>query len=388
MRTLSSHTQLTDPYRAGIELGEAIAPLIPEVVFLFSSIHLSAPDLLEGLHDALGRNDILVIGNSGDGCYETAGAFDHGAAVLALNSEGAVRWRIESLEGLSDNVGPRLGQLFSGLSDKGEPPSLAYLVSDFRVDTGVIEKLLRFSVPYPVIGGLAMDDRHWEKCHVYMNRRVLDNSLVVLAAYGRLPFSIFVGNTQTPVGKSARIDSSGTNQIHRIDGISGQEFIERETGKPLLQTDRGIICIKVRNSDTDNEEWLRSIRIDDSGTPGSLRFFGGIPDQASVQACRVHPPLMISEVEQIAAQANELCPRAVAALVISCTGRKALLGKQIECDIAALGRAFPWHLPVAGFPSSGEIAPLRKNGIYTRNLMHNMTYVLLVIENEEVGEER
>jgi hypothetical protein len=35
---------------------------------------------------------------------------------------------------------------------------------------------------------------------------------------------------------------------------------------------------------------------------------------------------------------------------------------------------------LAGFPSFGEIAPLRRRGGYTRNLFHNMTYVLLLLE--------
>ena len=39
MRTQSAQTHQSDPYRAGLELGEALAECAPEVVFLFSSIH-------------------------------------------------------------------------------------------------------------------------------------------------------------------------------------------------------------------------------------------------------------------------------------------------------------------------------------------------------------
>ena len=71
MRARSSSTIVTDPYRAGIALGESLATMSPEVVFLFSSIDYSVPELLEGLHDALDRDDVIVVGNSGNGFYET-----------------------------------------------------------------------------------------------------------------------------------------------------------------------------------------------------------------------------------------------------------------------------------------------------------------------------
>lgn len=86
MQAISSSTVITDPYRAGIALGESLASMSPEVVFLFSSVHYSVPELLEGLHAALDRDEVIVVGNSGNGFYEITGAYDHGAAVLGADS--------------------------------------------------------------------------------------------------------------------------------------------------------------------------------------------------------------------------------------------------------------------------------------------------------------
>ena len=58
---------------------------MPEVVFLFTTIdYADSADILEGLHDGL-EKDCIVIGNSGDGFYETEGANDFGASALGLN---------------------------------------------------------------------------------------------------------------------------------------------------------------------------------------------------------------------------------------------------------------------------------------------------------------
>nr|WP_294249201.1 FIST C-terminal domain-containing protein [Propionivibrio sp.] len=89
---------------------------------------------------------------------------------------------------------------------------------------------------------------------------------------------------------------------------------------------------------------------------------------------------MVAEVHAIAEAASASGKGAAAALVISCSGRKVLLGEQIKHETSALTEAFAPDLPLAGFTSFGEIAPLRRADGYTRNLFHNMTYVLLVIE--------
>ena len=82
MRALSSKTELFDPYRAGFALGENLAALAPEVVFLYSSMHYATPELLEGLYDGLDSDKAIIIGNTGAGIYETSGFITQGAAAL------------------------------------------------------------------------------------------------------------------------------------------------------------------------------------------------------------------------------------------------------------------------------------------------------------------
>ncbi len=51
MLALSAFTNQSDPYRAGLALGEALAKIRPEVVFLFCSINYgSSADLAHIFH--------------------------------------------------------------------------------------------------------------------------------------------------------------------------------------------------------------------------------------------------------------------------------------------------------------------------------------------------
>jgi len=381
MRAVSFSTLIVDPYRAGLALGESLVALSPEVVFLFSSKHFSNPELLEGLYDALERDDVIVVGNSGDGFYETVGASDYGAAVLGLNSGGTVRWQLEQIAGLDVGLDLKFEQMMRRLSATGETPCLGFLVSDFRVEGGRIDALLRQWVKFPTVGGLATDDHRQVCCALYVNREVISDALFFLAAYGDLHFTIALENTQRAVGRAGLVEISEATEIHRIDGRSAIAFVERETGKPLLHTDRGVLSVQVSDPEAPDEKRLRAIFEDFSEHSGSIHLFGGIDQGHSVQICLASPEDMVAKVQQVAENEYARGRRPVAALIVSCSGRKALLGTLIEHEISALTRIFSPDLPLAGFPSAGEIGPLRRGNAYTRNLFHNMTYVLLLIED-------
>lgn len=380
MRAASFKTDVVTPYRAGLALGQALAPLMPEVVLLFTSIHYSVPDLLEGLYDALESEDVIVVGNSGDGCYESDGILDFGAAVLGLNSDGQVRWRLERADGLQGDPEEKLRRVFSSLSADGESPSLAYLAATFSVDGSRIEAALNKETRFPVVGGLAGDDLQMAGSRVYANHEVLNDAIVVLAAYGDLRFSIMCGNSLQPVGRIGRVDAATNTQIDVIDGIGAMAFIEQSIGKPVLETDRGVLSLLVESSTTDKEKCLRSIVPHFSLSDGSVGLFGGVSTGDRVQVCTVQPECLMADVSAIADAVRTRHRDPAAALIISCSGRKAILGKHIENEVSALTDAFPCGLPLAGFPSFGEFCPQWNGQGYGRNLFHNMTYVLLMIE--------
>ena len=98
-----------------------------------------------------------------------------------------------------------------------------------------------------------------------------------------------------------------------------------------------------------------------------------------MQVCLAQPDLIIEETYKLAALAaaeNTISP--VAAIIVSCAGRKNLLGARLHNETTAFTQYFG-KLPLVGFPSLGEIGPLRTANGYSGNLFHNMTYALLLI---------
>ncbi|WP_374561952.1 FIST signal transduction protein [Ideonella sp.] len=378
----SSHSLASDPYRAGIELGTALAEIRPELVLLFAAVaHARNPELLEGLYDALGSRDAVIAGNSGDGYFVPEQASNLGVAALGLSTQGAARFHVASASGVQAEPEAAVRRCVAELATQvRQPPSLYLMFSDFRTDASRIETVVRDEIAVPVIGGLAADDNQMQQCYVFCNGQILTDHVVMVAIDGELSFDISIGNSLNPVGSAGRVDrASGTN-VMQIDGLEAMAFIERETGKQVLQTDRGVLALTVIDSDRRDEKILRAIVPDFSVESGSLGLYGGIRTGKHVRVCLAEPEQLISEVYRIAAEARSRHFEPAAAFFVSCNGRKWLLGEQIRHETLALSETFGQNLPLIGFASFGEIGPLKAaDGGYTRNLFHNMTYVLLLI---------
>ncbi len=382
MKACSAFTKATDSYRAGLELGNELLSTQPEVIFLFSTIHYShSAELIEGVYDAIENENIIIIGNTGDGCYESKGPMESGAAALGLNSEGRVKWHLLYESGIADSPKAVTQTLIRRLANVTSLENIAFsfLVSDFHTDATEIESAIQEITAFPIVGGLAADDNQMKKCVLYANNKMLTDAAVLLAAEGDIRFDISIGNSLTPIGKTGTIDKAKGTDILSIDGRPAMDFMEREMGKPVLQSDRGVTTLTIIDEDQPDIKRLRSIVPNFSSSEQTLGLYGGIEEGRSVQVCQAEPKQLIQEVVTIATKAKESGFQPAAAIIVSCSGRKWVLGDDIKYEISSLSDNFDSPLPIVGFPSFGEIGPLKTESGYTRNLFHNMTYVLLLI---------
>lgn len=388
MQIRSSCTVLTDQYRAGLELGEDLADIQPEVVLLFTAASYGgSPELVEALLEGLDQPETPVIGCSGDGIYADRGAADHGVVAVGLHTGGQVSWEVCTERGVEAAPRESARRLRERLQQHpAGAPDLVLLFSDFRTDASELEKELA-AAPFPIVGGLAADDNRRARCHLYANGEVLTDALVALAVHGPLRFEVHIGNALDAVGEPGMVEDASGRNIHRISGMRAMDFFEQETGKPVMHTDRGVNCLSIIDHDDPGVRRLRSIVPDFSTDDGIIGLYGGIENGRQVQVCLARPERLIEEVGEIARTVAARPWRPRLALIISCAGRKGLLQERIGQEVTALHQALGNDLPVCGFPSFGEIGPLRSHHGegYTRNLFHNMTYVLLVVGDNDTS---
>ena len=378
MRALSVTTREPDAYRAGAELGAGLRDFQPEQVLLFSTIQYNgSPELLHGFFDSLER-EVPLIGGTGDGFYASTGAADWGAVAIGLHGEGKLRWQVSKATGLAAKpencTRSALQQAAAGLE-----PTLFLLFCDFRSDATRIERVIEREIKVPVVGGLAGDDNRIERCFQFCGREVLTDSAVALAIDGPLKYEIRIGNSIPAIGDTGQVDVASDTEIQRINGLSASDFIEQQTGKPILHSDRGVTTFTVIDADNPSVRRLRSIVQDRCERDGALRLYGGIEAGKRIQVCLARPSELVAEVQHLADELVDSGFTPAAAVIVSCAGRKWLLGADVEQEVQLLKARIDPNLPLAGFPSFGEIGPLKLDAGYSANLFHNMTYVLLML---------
>jgi len=380
MRAKSVATRQLDPYRAGLELGEGLRDLAPEVVCLFSAIHYGgAPELLEGLHDALPRAP-LVIGATGDGFYEAGTVADVGASALGLHSDGRVRWHLATATGVAGDADQALDRCLAELTAAagGEPLALCLLFADFRADAARLVDVIGQRVGAPTVGGLAGDEYRMERCFVYANRETLTDGLALLGATGDLRFAIHVGGDLTPIGRAGVVSDATGTRVDRIDGRAAMDFIAEQAGKPLSPADIGVAAFRIGDPGGSGQHCLRTIRKID-GYDGSVTLFGAVQPGQPIRFCQASPEVIVSEAYEVGARLRDEAFDPAAGVVISCAGRKFVLGnRDDDHEVGAVRAGCGREFPLVGFPSFGEIGPRRTAEGYTRPLFHNMTYILLV----------
>jgi hypothetical protein len=359
--------------------------LEPEVVFLFPSIHYQgSPELSAGLYEALGSPSLVVIGNTGQGFYERNGCGDIGVAALGLNTRGRVRWHLRHATGLHAEPYETTRRCIESFGPAADGARLFFFGSDFRTDTSEVVRALSDHLPAPAVGGSAGDDYRMQRCFQYANQEVLEDSIVMLACEGPLAFDIRVSHELKRVGSVGTVTRAQGTVIETVDDLPAMEFLTRQLGRPYFEMDMGVICLEVVREDAESDVRLRSLMPYLERGSGNLRLYGGIEVGSRIQCCIASAHGLVEEVIRLSEDLADLSFEPRAALVVSCAGRKQLLGGSIEHEVAAVRQALSQPsggqpVGIAGYPSFGEFAPLRCAGGYTRNLFHNMTYALLLL---------
>ena len=383
MQCESASSTNTDAYRAGSEVGEGLAAAHPEVILLFVSPNykIDFADVLAGLRDGLGSALPLVFGCTGDGIYETRNVAHHGISALGLNSGGRVQGAVATARGVAaDSFGAAQDCARRALEKLGGKADFAFVMADgIKADGSLVVDGLRSVLPVPFLGGLAADDRKFTGTFVLVGEEILEDAVAVLLAHGDLRIWMNAASGWTPIGKAGTIEACQGNVIERISGLTANEFMRQQLGKSPSEVDIGLVPLAT-SSQGDADHLALRAPLSFDAKAGTVTVVGSIERGASVRVCTATRAEVIAGVDQALQDAPRQGFKAAAALIVSCAGRKWVTGnhghEEVERVFAALGR----RLPLAGFPSFGEIAPFRRaDGTYTSTRFHNVTFTLCLI---------
>jgi len=365
-----------------VEIGKQFAGFEPEVIFLFSSIdYKGSPELLEAIYDELKSDDIVLIGNTGDGFFEEHKVANIGVSALGINSDKAIKWHLTSEGGVGNDPYGATKRCFETLQKScSSEPALYFIASDFRTDASKIVSSIQEMTSTPVVGGYAGDHFQKKKCFVYANRQVVSDHIAMLAIEGPLAYDIRFANQQHRLGEEGIVTKCNGQMVQTIDNMPAMAFVEKQLGKPFADIDKGMVTLELLNRN--GQRTIRCIRIPDLDFNGSAELFGSIDEGSTVHICITPPEMIISDVRNIAGDLNKLSFEPKAALIISCAGRKSVLKDGLKFEPQEILKGCPTLTGLVGYPSFGEFGPLIGPEGYEKTIFHNMTSIVLTIGSE------
>ncbi|MDR3374480.1 MAG: FIST N-terminal domain-containing protein [Ancalomicrobiaceae bacterium] len=213
----------------------------------------------------------------------------------------------------------------------------------------------------PITGGMASDGPAFEKTLVAAGAVPEPYRVVAIGFYGpafRMGYGIGAG--WQVFGPRRRVTRSSGNRIYDVDGLPVLDLYRRYLGDDefsgLPRT--GLLYpLQVHHPEAPDRAVIRAVLGVDH-TDGSMYFGGDIPVGAIVQLMRGSFPRLSEAAGQAAAVAHgSVDLSASAAVLVSCIGRRILMGSHTDDEVAAVVEELGAQVPCIGFYSLGEICP-------------------------------
>ncbi len=225
----------------------------------------------------------------------------------------------------------------------------------------------------PVFGGAAAI--HWtddQKIRQFYNDEVLEDAIPILLWSGPLAYAFAIANSWKPIGKKAIATACEDRIVGRIGEMTAVDFYRHYLGDHSEPAREFVLAVFEEGRE---QAYLRAPKA--YNPDNSITFSESIPEGSLVQLTEAIRDVIIEDTRQTAEQLSrdlEFTP--CFALAFSCAFRKELLGTRTNEELQILREAFPQPLPINGFYSFGEIAPLHR-GRPTR--YHGATLVTLLV---------
>lgn len=229
-----------------------------------------------------------------------------------------------------------------------------------------------------ISGGLAGDGANFACTLVGLDEQPLAHCVAAIGFYGD-KISIKTGSMGgwTPFGPERTITKSEGNVLYEIDGKPALDIYKRYLGDESrnLPGSALLFPLSIRPTDDKKHTIVRTI-LSVNEQNHSMTFAGNIPQGNICQFMHGSFDKLIEGALTAAEQTNLKEDEGGLAILISCIGRKLLLGEYIGGEVEAVLSTWNNKIPGIGFYSYGEIAPQFSSGMSS---LHNQTMTIMTL---------
>jgi hypothetical protein len=232
----------------------------------------------------------------------------------------------------------------------------------------------------PISGGLAGDGSQFVETVVGLDCPPASRKIAAVGFYGS---SIKIGHGSAGewdvFGPKRRITSAQGNVLFQLDGRPALDLYERYLGADEIEALPGsalLFPLQIHDTRRPDHQVVRTVLAVDRDRR-SMTFAGDMPEGWVAQLMRGNFDRLAEgsgEAAQLARGGlGELGGGDGVAILVSCIGRKLLMGQQTAAETEAAGAALGPRLKRIGFYSYGEITPHARSGTCE---LHNQTMTI------------
>jgi len=343
------------------------------LVLCFGSRHLLSPSFFDAVKKRFGSATIAMCSTAGEIYQDTVQEDTIVAAALQLEKTTVASCSVNIKDYNSTYMAamdlvkmlPKEGLRYVMVFSDGSLVNGSELVKGLtaRIDKNIL-----------ITGGLAADGAQFHSTLVGLNETPREGQIVAVGLYGEY--------LQVTHGSQGGWDIFGLEK--RVTNASGNILVELENQNALDLYKKYLgpeseklpgsallfpLSVIIPGTDKPVVRTILSINEEDK----TMTFAGDIPVGSKVR-------FMKANFERLTAAAALAAEVTVAegrmpdfALLISCVGRKLVLGEKINEEVKAVSKAFLDTTPMAGFYSYGEISPFNEGG---KCQLHNQTMTI------------
>lgn len=368
----------------------ATAPLegnAPSFLMLFASPHdFDQEVLIKTLSKQSPSTQLIGCSTAGE--ITSDGSRDQSIALMAIYSN-----TIEFTTGVSSEIADDSKQAGRDIANAiknsaGEKPSTALMLPDGLSGNGadIVRGVLEvFGDSFMLAGGSAGDNYKFEKTFQYLNSTVHSGNVVGVGMHGDVHFGIGVRHGWLPISIAKIVTKAVGNVVYEIDGVPAIRFYDEYFGdkRKVIDSDHPLAQLAVTyplgipSPNKDGYLIRDPLSVDENG---AITCAAEIPEGAEVYL------MMGSSDEAIAAakDAARIAKKQVegrdikAVILFNCIARKRVLMQRKSEEIEAIREIIGTNVPLIGFYTYGEQAPLGGDEIAACSF-HNETDVVFVL---------
>lgn len=230
----------------------------------------------------------------------------------------------------------------------------------------------------PIFGGLAGDEYNFERTIVGLNQDASPGKIVAIGFYGdAIHFGFGSDGGWSDFGPEREVTHSDKNVLYKIGDRFALDLYKEYLGKYADELPGSSLYFPLSmKENNDAEPIVRTIlSIDEENK--SMTFAGNIPIGSRVRLMKGNFDKLIDASYRAAERIySKQKYEPELALLVSCVGRKIVLGNRIEEEIEVVKDVFGDKMLICGFYSYGEISPNLKKVACE---LHNQTMTITTI---------